>query len=82
MDKSDDEDCLGDAQSYGEVPAAEDGDEVETDSALELEAPDQWDGEGCEGYVGEDVAGCVEEAEVAVEFSVVASVGDGSVPLG
>ena len=76
MDKGNDEDCLGDAEGHGEVPAAEDGDEVETDSALELEAPDEGDWQGCEGDVGEDVACRVEEAKVAVELAVVASVGD------
>lgn len=40
----------------GQVAAAEDDDEVDSDSALELETPDEWDGEGCEEDVGCDVA--------------------------
>lgn len=40
----------------GQVTAAEDDDEVDSDTALELETPDEWDGEGGEEDVGCDVA--------------------------
>lgn len=46
----------GDGWADKQVAAAEDDDEVDSDSALELETPYEWDGERCKKYVGRDVA--------------------------
>lgn len=61
-----DEDGFGHAEGYGKITTAQDGYQVDADASLELQAPDQRDGEGGERDVGKDVARRVEEAEISV----------------